>query len=174
MKKILITFLSVLSLLIVFTSCTRGLILCFIDFYDLEETYEFDFSKEELKNRIVASYSYNESVFLKIIGKNLIENENVNKEYRKSVEIWLDKRNWDKFKSEIRNNTSDTLNLLIGKHNIRKEINFLAIIQGNNNKSSLTIKQIKYTRKRVCNKDHEYYKIKVVGKIEDILIDKLK
>ncbi len=67
-------------------------------------------------------FSYDENLLLKNMGKTTIENSAINTEYRKSIDIWLDKTNWEKFASEIRNKTTDTLNIIIGKHHSRRAI----------------------------------------------------
>lgn len=163
-----------LCLLFLVSGCTPPLLQCILNFSDFEETYEFDFSKEELKNKIVEAYTYDKSLLLKNFGVTLIESEKVNSEYRQSLEVWLDKRNWDDVKSEIRSNTTDTLNLLIGKHHSGKQIKLLALIKGESDKSSLTIKSVEYRRRKACDKEKEYYKIKVSNTIEKKLIKKLK
>jgi soluble P-type ATPase len=90
------------------SGCTLPLLQCFLKFTNFEKTYEFDFSKEELKNQIVEAYTYDKSLLLKNLGLTLIQNEKVNSEYRQNVDIWLDKKNWDEVKSEIRSNTTDS------------------------------------------------------------------
>ncbi len=167
-------YLTILILLILISGCTPPLLQCFLNFKDFEKTYEFEFSKEELKNRIVEAYTYDKSLLLKNLGLTLIQNEEVNSEYRQSVDIWLDKQNWDEVKSEIRSNTTDTLNLLIGKHHSGKQIRLLALIKEDNDKSSLTVRNIEYKRRKACYKDKEYYKIRVSDKIDKKLIEKLK
>jgi hypothetical protein len=122
----------------------------------------------------VEAYSYDKSLLVKNFGKTIIENNDVNKAYRKSVGLWLNKKNWDKFKTEIRQNTADTLNIIIRKHQSRKEIQLYAIIQGDNNKSSLTIQGFKYQRLRACSKDQEYYLLSLSEKIDKKFISKLK
>ena len=160
-------------MLISISGCTPPLLQCFLKFTDYEKTYYFDFSKEELKNRIFEAYTYDRSLLLKNFGLTLIQNEEVNSEYIKNIDVWLDKQNWNDVKSEIRSNTSDTLNLLIGKHHSRKQIKLLAIIDGDNNKSRLTIMNIEYQR-RTCEKDRDYYKLRIVNKIDKKLIEKLE
>lgn len=54
---------------------------------------------------MVEAYTYDKNRLLKNFGLTLIQSKAVNAEYRKSVEIWLDKQRWDDFKSEIRGNT---------------------------------------------------------------------
>ncbi|MEQ8518848.1 MAG: hypothetical protein RLN79_08905 [Cytophagales bacterium] len=166
--------LILLTLLISISGCTPPLLQCFLKFTNYEKTYEFDFSKEELKNRIVEAYTYDKGLLLKNFGLTLIQSEAVNSEYRKSVDVWLDKKNWDDVKSEIRNNTSDTLNLLMGKHHSRKQIKLLAIIDGDNEKSKFTIMNIEYQRRRACEKEKNYYKLRIANKIDKKLIEKLK
>ncbi|UTW65500.1 hypothetical protein KFE94_12660 [bacterium SCSIO 12643] len=156
------------------SSCTPSVLVCYLKFSDYKKTYDFNFSKTELKNRIVEAYTYDKSLLLKNFGLTLIEEETVNSEYRKSVEVWLDKGDWDDVKSEIRNNTSDTLNLLIGKHHSRKQIQLLAIIAGDSTMSSLTIMNIEYQRKRACENEKMYHKLKISNQIDQKLIKKLE
>lgn len=121
-KVVLILLITTLS------SCTPGLMRCYLTFTDYEKSVEFDFSKEELKNRIIEAYSYDQSLLLQNFGKTLIENEQINNEYRKSVDVWLDKYNWDQFKSKIISNTPDTLNIIIGKHFSWQRIKFTVVV----------------------------------------------
>ena len=165
--------LTVMSLGIL-SGCTFTPLQCFLNFYDYNETFEFNFSKAELKDRIVDAYSYDESLLLKNLGKTIIENKEVNKAYRESVDIWLDKNNWDKFKMEIRQNTPDTLSIIIGKHQSRKQTQFEAIVLGDNNKSSLSIHGFKYQRRKACFKNKKYYFLKISENIEKKFISKLK
>lgn len=169
-----INSLIILALLLPISGCTLVPFQCMLKFADYEKTYEFDFSKEELKNRIVEAYTYDRSLLSKNLGLTLIQNEAINSEYRKSIEVWLKKQNWDNVKSEIRNDTSDTLNLLIKKHHSRKQIKLLAIIDGDSQKSSLKIMDIEYLRKKSCNKEDDYYKLRVNNKIDKKLIKELK
>jgi hypothetical protein len=155
-------------------SCSLAPLRCLLTFSDYRKTYTYNFSKEELKNKIIETYSYNKSLFSKNLGRTIIENKEVNQLYRKSVDVWLDKGNWDAFKSEIREHTRDTLNLTIGKHHSRREIEFQIIIQGDSNKSSLTIHGFKYKQFRHCKKNTEYYLLKISDKIEDKFIEKLQ
>ena len=156
------------------SGCSPPLLQCFLKFTDYEKTYEFDFSKGELKNRIVEAYTYDKSLLLINFGLTLIENEAINSEYRQSIDVWLDKQNWDEVKSDIRNNTADTLNLLIGKFHSRKQIQLLAIIDGDNEKSNLSIMDIEYQRRRACEKDKDFYKLKISSQIDQKLIEKIK
>lgn len=172
-KKMKIRHLIILILLISSSGCTPSLMHCFLKFTDYEKKYKFDFSKEELKNRIVEAYTYDKSLLLKNLGMTLIESEAINSEYRESVDVWLDKKNWDDVKSKIRNNTPDTLSLLIGKHHSRKQIKLLAIIEGDSDKSTLTIVNIEYQRQRVCERDKDFYKLKISSKIDKKLIEKI-
>lgn len=169
-----IRYLIILTILISVSGCSPPLLQCFLKFTDYEKTYEFDFSKGELKNRIVEAYTYDKSLLLINFGLTLIENEAINSEYRQSIDVWLDKQNWDEVKSDIRNNTADTLNLLIGKFHSRKQIQLLAIIDGDNEKSNLSIMDIEYQRRRACEKDKDFYKLKISSQIDQKLIEKIK
>jgi hypothetical protein len=166
--------LLIVSSLCILASCTLAPLQCFLSFSDYTKTYEFPFSREELKDRIIEAYSYDESLLLKNLGKTVIENEEVNKTYRTSVTVWLDKSNWDKFRLRIRRETPDTLNLVIGKHLSRKQIRLQAIVQGDANRSTLTIHGFKYQQRRPCKKDKEYYLLTLSEKIEKKFISKLK
>lgn len=157
-----------------FSGCTPGIMKCFLEFDKHQTNYKFNYSKEQLKHKIVESYSYNESLFLKNFGKTIIENEQVNKKYRTSTDNWLDKRNWDKFKAKIRKETSDTLNLIIGKYHYRKAIEFKVIISGNDKKSELTIEEVSYKKRKACEKEINFYRDKIQGKIEKKFIRKIK
>jgi hypothetical protein len=64
--------------------------------------------------------------------------------------------------------------LLIGKHHSRKQIKLLAIIGGNNDKSRLTIMDIEYQKRRACDKEKDFYKLRIANKIDKTLIEKLK
>jgi hypothetical protein len=163
-----------LWLLLLLPGCTPGIMQCFLSFKEVDKTYNFKFSKKELKDRIVDSYSYNESLLAKNLGKTVVESESVNEKYRKSVDVWLDKSNWDEFKSEIRNNTPDTLNIIIGKHTSRKHIKLIAIILGDDSSSSLTIKEFDFYRRRACKKESEYYKVKLSERISKEFINKIE
>lgn len=68
----------------------------------------------------------------------------------------------------------DTLNLLIGKHHNRKQIKLLAIIDGDSDMSRLKIMNIEYQRRKICEKNKDFYKLKISSKIDKILIEKIK
>ncbi|SMG35958.1 hypothetical protein SAMN05661096_02393 [Marivirga sericea] len=169
-----VKYLLIIILIALSSGCTLHLLKCSLKLSDYEKTYTFHFSKEELKNRIVEAYTYDKRLLSKIFGLTLIQNETINLDYRQSIEVWLDRQNWDEFESDIRNSTADTLNLLMGKHLSRKQIKSLAIISGDSNKSNLRIKNIEYHRRRNCNKDQEYYQIRISEKIDAKLIEELK
>ena len=156
------------------SSCTPALTKCFLAFTDYEKTYMFDCSKQQLKDRIIKAYTYDESLLSKNLGKTLIESERVNAEYQKSTDFWLDKQGWDKFKSKIRDSTADTLNILIGKHHSRNQTKLIAVVGGEGQTSSLTIGNFEYQRRKACEKDTAYYRAKLSKKIEKKFIQKLK
>ncbi len=172
MKKITLSLLLITSFLL--TSCWPPPLLCRFDLSDFTKTYEFDCSKEELKDRIVEAYTYDVSLMSKLSGKRLIENADVNAEYRKAQQIWLEKKNWDDFKSDIRANTTDTLNIEIDKHLCREQYSFQAVVSGDANKSSLTITKFKFERRKACKKDSAYYVVALPKRMERKFIDKLK
>jgi len=173
MKTSKIIYLSLITLSLC-TSCTPGILECFLKFENHEKSYSFNFSKEKLKAQIVESYTYDKSSLSKSFGLTLIENEQVNKDYRKTKDIWLNKKNWNDFKSNISKNTSDTLNLIIGRQLSRKRIFLKVIVGGNDKKSTLTIQEMKYQKRKSCDKEKEHYQLKIVEKIERKLIRKLK
>ena len=168
------TVLAAFSFTFFVSSCTPAHLKCLLLFKNYGKTFNFNFSKSELKNRIVEAYSYNESLLLQNLGKTLVENEQVNAKYRKSIDNWLDKQNWEEFRTEIRNNTSDTLNIIVGKHWSRKQIKLTAILNGDDQKSSLVIDSFEFQRKWSCKKGEEYYREKSSKKIEKKFINKLK
>lgn len=157
-----------------FNSCTLPPLQCLLEFSGYQKQFNFDFSKNELKSRIIDAYSYDISVTRKIFGITCIEEESINQKYRQSVDIWLDKSNWDTFKSEIQNNTQDTLTITIRKHLSRKELRFRVLIDGDVNKSVLTIQKMEYNQPKKCDKDQKHYQTKFDKKINRTFIDKLK
>ena len=82
----------ILMLMIALNGCQPPFIECVLNFPGFTKTYKFSFSKEELKNRIVEAYTYDESLLLKNFGLTLIENEEVDAQYRQSIEMWLEKK----------------------------------------------------------------------------------
>jgi hypothetical protein len=50
----------------------------------------------------------------------------------------------------------------------------MAVVKGNKDQSSLTLYNLEYQRKSACNKDEEYYKLKISNKIENTLIERLQ
>jgi hypothetical protein len=170
MKKII---LNIVLLCTLFSSCTPRILQCYLSFKDINKTHEFTFSKQELKKRIIDSYTYDESLLAKNLGKTTIENLAVNTEYRKNIDVWLGKTTWDSFESEIRNNTSDTLSIIIGKHHSRKGIEMRAIVSGDENKSRITIQSFDYKRAKKCLREKNYYRIRLTNQIQKKFIDKL-
>lgn len=165
--------LFLLSALFLLSGCTLPKILCSLNFSDYIKTYEFNCSKDELKNRIFEAYWYDSSGFSRIFGKTNIENEDANEKYRKQY-IYLNiKEHWQKVKPEVRANTADTLNLLIGKYaSPRDDIQFQVILKGDGNHSSLTINGFKYQQVRKCCEKKDYRK-KLSRKIKRKFINKL-
>ena len=155
-------------------SCTLAPLRCLLSFDGYEKTYTFSCGKAKLKDRIIDAYTYDCSTLAKNAGLTLIESAEVNAKYRQSTEIWLDKTNWDGFRHEIRLNTADTLQLIIGKHHSRTEIRCLAIVDGNATTSSLTITDVHYHRKKACRKASDHYLVKVSDRIDRKLIDQLQ
>lgn len=156
------------------TNCVPPKLLCQFDLSDFTKTYEFNYSKEELKDRIVEAYTYDVSLMSKLSGKRLIENTDVNTEYRKTQQIWLEKKNWDSFKSDIRQKTTDTLNIEILKHLCRERYSFQAVVSGDATQSSLTITNFKFQRRKACKKDSLYYVVELPKRMEQKFIRKLK
>ena len=160
-------------LIIMLNGCTLPLMLGHLEFDDLDRTYTFNLSKERLKDRIVEQYSYDVGYLSKNFGKTLIENPNVNKKYRISTDEWLDKKNWDKYKTEIRQSIGDTTDIHIVKHHSRKTIQIGAIITGDNTRSALRIINLTADKRREFSKSREFYRDKFIKKIENKLIRRI-
>lgn len=166
--------LSILYAVLLFQSgCVLAPMQCMLTFGNYNKTFEFDCSKEVLKDRIVESYSYDESVFLKVFGKTVIENEALSPHHYDPDVVFINKGNWDEFKTSIRKNTPDTLHISIGKHFSRKGIDLVAIVSGNDRKSSLIIKGFNFRQRRACEKDPDYYQGKIEAKIIKTFIHKI-
>jgi hypothetical protein len=135
-------------------SCTPAKFLCILEFPNYEQKFEFDFSKDKLKDRIIDAYTYDISVFRMLFGATSIQEKLVNSEYNQRVDFYLSKSNWDHFKSTIRLNTADTLNIIIAKHLSRKELHVKMVIEGNSEKSSLTIKKINSNFRKEFKKNY--------------------
>ncbi len=168
------TALNIVLFCTLLSGCTPRILQCYLKFDGVNKTFEFAYSKQELKKRIIQTYTYNESLLLLNLGKTPIENAAVNTEYRRSTDVWLDKNNWDRFKSEISDKTTDTLNVIIGKHHSRRTIDLVVVISGDENKSWLTLQSFSYKRARKCQKDENYYRMSLTIQIQKKFIDKLK
>ncbi len=155
------------------SSCTLPLLLGHLEYPDFDKTYEFNFSKEMLKDKIIEQYSYDVGLLSKNLGRTLIENPEVNKKYRLSTNEWLDKTNWDKYKDEIRKSLKDTVDIHIVKHHSRKSIYIKLIIDGDEHKSKLRIINVTADRRREFTKPNDLYKEKVVKRIESKFIEDL-
>lgn len=167
MKKLI-----ALSGLLLLTSCVPPPILCFLDFSDYTQTYEFNFSKDELKDRIVSAYTYDSSLFRAMLGQTPIVNDDVTEKYRQQPG-WYDNENWSRFETEIRADTGDTLNIIVGRYfSPRDDLKFQVIVKGEGNKSSLTINGFKYQQVRKCCEKKDYRK-KLSRKIKRKFINKL-
>lgn len=156
-----------------FSSCTLPLLLGHLEYKDFDKSYEFSFSKEVLKDKIVEEYSYDVELLSKNFGRTLIENPEVNEKYRRSTDEWLDKTNWDKYKDEIRRTLKDTVNILIFKHHSRESISLKLIIEGDEHRSRLRIINFTADRRREFTKPKEFYREKLIKRIESKFIDDL-
>jgi len=166
-------FFVIVIALCLLNSCVLPPLSCVLEFEGLEKKYKFKISKDELKDKIVEAYSYDVSLGSKLLGAYLIEETLVNKKYRYSADVWLDRKSWDEFKSEVRDETQDTLNIIIGKHLSRKELCFRVIIEGDTTSSSLTIQKVGYQQAKSCKRDLEHYESKFSNRIENKFVDKL-
>jgi hypothetical protein len=149
------------------SSCTLPLLLGHLEYPDFDKTYEFNFSKEMLKDKIIDQYSYDVGLLSKNLGRTLIENPEVDKKYR------LDKTNWDNYKDEIRKSLKDTVDIHIVKHHSRKSIYLKLIIDGDEHKAKLRIINVTADRRRECTKPKDFYKEKIVKRIESKFIEDL-
>ena len=154
-------------------SCSLPQLLGYLEFSDLDRTYEFDLPKEELKDMIVEEYSYDMGLLCKNLGRTLIEDPEVNSKYRISTEEWLDKGNWEQHKAEIRRSMGDTTDIHIVKHHSRKAIKFRLIMAGDTERSSLRVIRLTAVRRRKFSKSPEYHREKLIGKVERKFIRKL-
>jgi len=169
MKKVLSGLIFILL-----SGCTPPLLLGHLEFDDVDKTYEFNFSKEKLKDKVVDLYSYDVGILSKNLGRTLIENPEVNKKYRRSTTEWLDRKTWDEHKVAIRQSLTDTTDIRIVKHHSPKSIRIRVIISGNENNSKLRVINISADRKRQFSKSRDYYKVKLIRKIENKFVDRLK
>ncbi len=172
--KTLKSYTSIILILLLISGCTPGIMKCFLKFDKYQSNHKFNYSKEQLKNNIVELYSYDENLLLKNFGKTLVENEAVNEKYRTSTTNWLDKNKWAELKEQIRNETTDTLRIIISKHHGLKTVSFKAIVSGNINKSELTITGVEYQRTKACVKETNFYLERIQDKIVKNFIEKLK
>lgn len=164
----------VILIVTVLNACTPPIFLCLLEFPEYEQKFDFGFSKDKLKDRIIDAYTYDISVFSMLFGATSVKEKSVNREYNQSVDFFLSKRNWDQFKSTIRLNTADTLDIIIGKHLSRKELHIKIVIDGDSEKSSLTIRKISYTQVRRCNKSKAYYQLRLSKRIQKKLLVQLE
>jgi hypothetical protein len=154
-------------------ACVPPPLSCVLQFEGFEKRYEFNMSKDKLKDKIIEAYSYDKSVGSKLLGAHVIEEAAVEREFRKSLDTRLDKSNWDEFKSEIRQGTTDTLHITIGQHIRCKATSFLVLIDGDNTSSTVTIQNLKYHQRKNCKRDMEHYENKFSDRIESKFIKKL-
>lgn len=166
-------FTSLILVVYLLTGCSY-LVQCQLVFANYIKTYNFNIPKKDLKDKIVEAYTYDESRLLTLFGKTTITNEDIDKAQQQHLEIWIDKKNWDTFKSEIRKNTTDTLTILIGKHLSNTQIRLQAVIQGDQATSSLTINGFRYQKRSACQKENAYYIQKLSKKIEKKFINKIR
>ena len=144
-----------------------------IEFNNFDQVYEFNFSKEMLKDKIVEQYTYDVGLLSKNLGRTLIENPEVNRKYRISTAEWLDRRSWDSYKAEIRHSLTDTTDVLIAKHHSRKSIYIRLIIEGDERTSRLRIINVTARRRREFEKPPEFYKDELIKKIENKFVGRV-
>ncbi len=164
--QITIFFFLVLS----FSSCSF-ILLCQLTYDDFNESYDFNCSKEALKDRIVAAYTYKDHPPHRI-GTTTIGNEQIDTTRQRTSNFRLTKKNWAQFKPEIRANMSDTIGISINKG--LKAIKFTAIVSGNDKNSRLTIQTLKYIRRRECKKEPAFYQKEAAKRIQKRFIKKLR
>lgn len=144
-----------------------------LEFNDFDKTYEFNISKERLKDKIVDRYTYDVGLLSKNFDKTLIENPEVNKKYRISLNEWLDKSNWDKYKTEIRQSIGDTTYIHIVKHHSRKSIRIRLILAGDDDRSSLRIINLTADRRKEFAKSRDFHRDKLTKKVEKKFINQI-
>jgi hypothetical protein len=109
---------------------------------NIDKTYSFDCSKEELRNRILKTYSYNKPIIGLMFKKYKISNVDINKKYSYVIS------DYDKIEAEIRNPTQDTLHIeLLGGKNMFKHcvIHSTFIISGDSVRSNLYLQVLDLT-----------------------------
>jgi hypothetical protein len=102
---------------------------------NIDKTYSFDCSKEELRNRILKMYAYNKPVIGLMFKKYRITNVDINKKYFDRVAS----ENYPVYatiEAEIRNPTQDTIRIRMSR-NTYTSIKSTFILSGDNMKSSL-------------------------------------
>jgi hypothetical protein len=155
------------------SGCTLPMMLGLVEFSDFDRTYEFNFSKNKLKDKIVDQYSYDIGLLSKNLGRTLIESPGINIKYRISITEWLDKENWDEYRTEIRQSITDTTDILIVKQHSRKSIQVRLIIDGDERTSKLRVINVTARRRREFREPPDYYKYKITKKLEKKFIEKL-
>jgi hypothetical protein len=168
MKKICL-FLSCISLY----GCVLPPLQCLLEVSDINQKYVFNFSKKELKQKIVDTYTYDNNLWIKNFGKTMVFENGIDELYSKR-QIWLDEDNWNDFKSEISQNVQDTLNIRLFKWQSRKEFRLNIIVDGDEKSSSITIKKINYERLKACVKNPNEYKMEAIKVAERKFIKKIK
>jgi hypothetical protein len=146
---------------------------------NIDKTYSFDCSKEELRDRILRMYSYNKPVIGLMFKKYRITNVDINKKYFDRVAI-------EKYpiyatiEAEIRNPTQDTIRIRMSR-NAYTSIQSTFIISGDNVNSSLhlTVIDLELFPKDVYDKngikrEESYFTKKYLEAIEKKFLNQLR
>ena len=156
------------------TGCMPPLLQCVLDFAGWEQTYTFEFSKHELKKRIVDTYTYDDILLKQNLGSTIIEEVGINEQYRQSTSVWMDRDDWNKLKHEIRASTPDTLNVIIGKHHSWRQITAMVVLGGDDRQSFMNFSDVKYQRRRKCDNNKNIVAVRVKNVIDRKLIEEIK
>jgi hypothetical protein len=136
-----------------------------VQFLNVDKTYEFNFSKNELKIRLSKNYSYNKSQIHILFSKYFISNADID-----AQQFDGNKKNFEAFEYQIQNAVKDTLNLdFIGRGGKHISTTFLVTGDSLNSKLRLIIINARVLISEE-NKQDKYYFLK---EIENKFIKKL-
>lgn len=149
-----------------------------IQYQNIDKMYSFDCSKEELRHRILKTYSYNKPLIYLMFKKYRISNVDINKKYFDRVAI-------EKYpvyatiEAEIRNPTQDTIRILMSR-NAYSSIQSTFIISGDNVNSSLHLTVIdlelfpKDVYKDGIKREESYFTKKYLDVVEKKFLNQLR
>ena len=141
---------------------------------DFEPTYSFPFSETELRKRILDQYSYQRRFSARLVGKTMVQNEEVDSLYLRHEGIWLMPKNWDAYAEEVFEMTQDTIDISLWKPYSRRSIEAQIIISGDESRSSIQLLLLQGVRQRQYLKRQEQDSRKIKKRFERKFIDKLR